>query len=362
MILYDFPNLFLILITIIISFRLNLIPFWLSFLLSLLAFTPFFLNNVLFHPSYMPDQFDYYHVTQDIRSLTFGTSPHRTIEAASWMFAFLPMPYVETIQSLGFFNRFIITIIIIWLYASKNLRGWPLIFLVFYPSLILYSSLALRDTLVFLFMILSIIYFIENRRLLALFFSLPLLFIKYQNFAILIIFFIIHLYFEKGSFFYRFRHILLTIIIVSALPFIMTIIDKLDFLRLALFVEDGGDPSAYDPITSFMDFFILSIKSAPYFFMKPFPWETDSFLQFIQSIENVFLFIFLTFIYLKVSTYDKKISFKWFIFLVVAFSIYGLMVYNFGTAVRYKFPFILIIIIGMSRELYLKHGKLILNK
>ena len=199
MILYDFPNLFLILITIIISFRLNLIPFWLSFLLSLLAFTPFFLNNVLFHPSICLINLI---ITcySDIRSLTFKRL-HRTVEAASWMFAFLPMPYVETIQSLGFFNRFIITIIIIWLYASKNLRGWPLIFLVFYPSLILYSSLALRDTLVFLFMILSIIYFIENRRLLALFFSLPLLFIKYQNFAILIIFFIIHLYFKRDHFF-----------------------------------------------------------------------------------------------------------------------------------------------------------------
>ena len=47
---------------------------------------------------------------------------------------------------------------------------------------------------------------------------------------------------------------------------------------------------------------------------------------------------------------------------IVALSIYGLVVFNFGTAVRYKFPFIVIVIVGMCYELYLKHGKLILNK
>ena len=62
------------------------------------------------------------------------------------------------------------------------------------------------------------------------------------------------------------------------------------------------------------------------------------------------------------SRFDKKIAFKWFIFLLIAFGIYGLTVFNFGTAVRYKFPFVVIIVIGMAHELYLKHGKLILNK
>ena len=59
---------------------------------------------------------------------------------------------------------------------------------------------------------------------------------------------------------------------------------------------------------------------------------------------------------------DKKIALKWLVYLIAAFSIYGLVVFNFGTAVRYKFPFILIVIIGMAYELCLKHGKLILNK
>ena len=64
MFFYDFPNLLAILIVILVSFRIGLIPLWLSFFMGLLAFTPFFLNNILFSPSYMPDQWQYFHVTQ----------------------------------------------------------------------------------------------------------------------------------------------------------------------------------------------------------------------------------------------------------------------------------------------------------
>lgn len=362
MIAYDLPNLFLILITIIFCFRLNIVPFWLSFLLGFLAFIPFFLNNVLFSPSYMPDQYIYFQASKDIRSLIFGTTDYQTVQIASWMLALIPLPYIETIQSLGFFNRFIMTLVIIWLYSAKNIRGWPLLFILLYPSLILYSSLALRDTLVFLFMILSIVFFIENRKLFAFLISLPLLFIKFQNFFILIVFFVFHLLFTKGSSFYKYRYLISIAIAFILSLFIMPLIDILDFYRLALFVEDGGDPFDYIHITSFLEFFFISIKSAPYFMMKPFPWETDNIFQLIQSLENIFLLIFLVFFFLKVSKLDKKIAFKWFVFLLFAFSIYGLTVYNFGTAVRYKFPFILIIVIGMAHELYLNHGKLIFNR
>ncbi len=189
MLFYDFANLLPILIIIIVCLRLGLIPLWLSFFLGLFAFTPFFLNYVLFSPSYMPDQWQYFHLGQNIRSFVSDDSESFSVTISTWMLAFIPLPYIETIQSLGFFNRFMVTVLIIWLYSSKNLRGWPLLFILFYPSLLLYSSLALRDTLVFIFMILAVIFFIENRRLLALLFSIPLMLIKFQNFFLIIVFF-----------------------------------------------------------------------------------------------------------------------------------------------------------------------------
>ena len=146
MFIYDIANLFAILIVILVSFRIGLIPLWLSFFLGLFAFTPFLLNDVLFSRGLMPDQAQYYWLAKGIRSFDIENfSEHTTVETASWILALIPLPYIETFQSLGFFNRFILTVLIIWLYSSKNLRGWPLLFVIFYPSLLLYSSLALRD-------------------------------------------------------------------------------------------------------------------------------------------------------------------------------------------------------------------------
>ena len=63
--------------------------------------------------------------------------------------------------------------------------------------------------------------------------------------------------------------------------------------------------------------------------MKPLPWEADSFLTFLQSFENIFVFIFLGYMLFQTSKFDRQIAFKWFIYLFVALSIYGLVVYNF---------------------------------
>ena len=169
MFFYDIPNLLAILILIVASFRMSLIPLWLSFFLGVFALTPFFLNDVLFPATYMPDQFAYYDRVHEIRSqgliaglLNIDFDNNIKLLVSNWMLAIIPLPYVETIKSLGFFNRLIATTLIIWLYSSKNLRGWPLLFVLFYPSFLLYSSLALRDTLVLVFMIVPVILFLEN--------------------------------------------------------------------------------------------------------------------------------------------------------------------------------------------------------
>ncbi len=362
MFFFDIANLLAIFIVITISFRIGLIPLWLSFFLGLFATTPFFLNDLLFPASYMPDQFAYFSRVQQIRSFDFDFLGNFKLLFSSSMLAAIPMPYVETIKSLGFSNRLIVTALTIWLYSSKNLRGWPLLFLIFYPSFLLYSSLSLRDTLVFSFMIISVILFIENKRLLALLIASPLFYIKFQNFFLLIVFFIVHLYFSKGSLFHRYRYLFLLIVIGVLAPYIMKIIELLDFYRYALYIEDGGTQSTYVSVKTLEDFIVLAFQSGPYFLLKPLPWETINFLQSIQSIENILITMFLSFILIKSARIDKNITLKWFVYLIIALSIYGLVVFNFGSGVRYKFPFILIVVVGLCYEIYFKHGKLILNR
>jgi hypothetical protein len=196
----------------------------------------------------------------------------------------------------------------------------------------------------------------------ALVVSLPLYFIKFQNFFLVIVFFIAHLYFSRDSIVYRYRYVFLLTLIAAITPFLMTIIEILDYTRFNLFIEDGGYRGSYVHVRTIEDFVTIALQSAPYFLMKPLPWEADSFLQLVQSFENIFIFIFLCYMFFKTSSFDKNIALKWFVYLIIAFSIYGLVVFNFGTAVRYKFPFIVVVIVGMAYELYLKHDKLILNK
>lgn len=360
--IYDFPNLLAIIIVILVSLRLGLIPIWVSFFLGLSAFIPFFLNDVLFPASLMSDQFAYLEATQYVRSLDFNSYFPPSIEITGRVFAFFPLPYVESIQSLGFFNRLLATIIVIWLYSYKNVRGWPLLFIIFYPSFLLYSSLALRDTIILFLMMISVILFLEKRRFVALLISMPLFYLKFQNFFLLIVFYVIHLSFSRDSIFFKFKYIFLAIITSIMIPFIMPIIELIDFYRYAFHIDDGGDPSLYIPMLTFSDFFTTALTSAPYFLMKPFPWESTNFLQLVQSFENILVAAFLVFFFLKAMRIDKSIAFKWGIFLIASFSIYGLVVYNFGTAARYKFPFLFIAVVGLAYEIYLKHGRLILNR
>ena len=354
----DFANLSALFLVILISLRLGKIPLWLSFFLGLFSLLPFLLNDFLFPSGYMPDQFKYLQTVQSIRDGVPGyIHSSRTVESASKILALIPLPFVETIYSLGLFNRLLVIILAVWLYAFKKIRGYPLLFFIFYPSFLLYSSLALRDTLISLFMMVSVVLFVENRRSAALLVAFPLYFLKLQNFFLILIFFILHLVYTKGSFFHKYKVIILALGLSILSQYLSQIIEVLDYYRLALYIEDGGYVSDYNKIQSFSDFFWIGLQSSPYFLMKPFPWESNSVLQLVQSLENILIFCFLFFLFNRARKIDKIIALKWFVFLLFAITIYGLVVFNFGTAVRYKFPFVLVIVVGMSYELYFKHGK-----
>lgn len=360
--LYDLPNFIAIAILVFVSFRFGMIPAWLATFLLMMGVVPFLLNDVVFPSAYFSDQYRYTHVVQHLRQFSNDHGQGGTVLSAGYMLALVPLPFVETIKSLGFFNRFMFTGFVIWIYAYKKMRGWPLLFLIFYPSIILYTSLSLRDTLVFVIMMFAMINFIDNKRLIALLFSLPLIFIKFQNFFLILLFFILFLSFTKGTFFYKVRYFIIPSMIVISVPFLNEVIFWVDFYRRAMFIEDGGDMDQYIQVSTFIEFMILGIQSAPYFLMKPFPWEASNFFQFIQSIENLFVMFFLVFFFSKVYKIDSTIVFKWILFLFISMTVYGLVVFNYGTAVRYRFPFIVMVVIGAAYECYKYYGVILFNR
>ena len=78
--------------------------------------------------------------------------------------------------------------------------------------------------------------------------------------------------------------------------------------------------------------------------LKPLLWEVDNPFQFIQSLENLVIFAMIIWINRK-KVFNEKIKQKILFLnclLFISMTINGLVVFNFGSAVRYKFTFIVI--------------------
>lgn len=74
--------------------------------------------------------------------------------------------------------------------------------------------------------------------------------------------------------------------LLASAPLALPLVNK---FRVAMFVEDGGDPNNIELISGVGDFVFQGLISGFYFLSKPLPWEAVSALQFIQSFENLFV-------------------------------------------------------------------------
>jgi hypothetical protein len=360
--IFDFPNFLLCVIAVLVVSKWAKLPNSFSLLLFFHCLIPFFLNDVLFPASYMPDQFKYSNTVNEIRSFSEVSFPVPTVVISSYMLAFIPLPFTETIKSLGFFNKFIFILLFGFLYRKKILTSYSAYFFLLYPSLALYTGLSLRDTLIVCFMILGAYYASQRKLVMFIFWIAPLLFIKFQNLLIMLplVVFIIFKIDLKGINLrvgtYWFLVSMLFLILFSPL-----ISPEINFFRLAMYLEDGGEnPDSVPMIGGVTDFLVLGGNNAFYFLFKPFPWEAGNSLQLIQSFENLVIGILLVRITVKNWKVHKKHILFWFYFLIFSLTIYGLVVFNFGTAARYRFPFIVIYIIFICYSI--KKNKLAMSK
>ena len=121
----------------------------------------FLLNDVLFSPSYFGDQLRQVDAAQTIRNGWFHLEPviseHGTkLGYSSLVYATFPFPFINSVQSVAMIN-FLIYLLIFVFIKKKNMSNNAVdYFYLIFPSLLLYSSLALRDTIVMLFLIISI--------------------------------------------------------------------------------------------------------------------------------------------------------------------------------------------------------------
>jgi hypothetical protein len=343
---YDLPNLIVCLFTVLIVASWAKLPSKFALLLALNCFIPFFLNDVLFSANYMPDQFKYFHNVFNYRNGLPITETSATVLNSSLMLAYLPLPMVVTITSLGFFNKFLFIILFGFLYKQRILTNLSAYFFLLYPSVVLYTGLSLRDPLITFFMIMTAFFAVKRNLFLCILFLVPLWLIKFQNFIIMlpVLFYILFNIDKKGLSPSKVVQILL-IMLISLIALSPLLIPQINIHRINMFIDDGGKLVDVELISGIGNFIYAGLTSGIYFLIKPLLWEVSSFMQLIQAIENIIVGGIL---YQITRVAWKKDKFKlmfWLLFFIISMSIYGLVVFNYGSAARYRFPFILTYVI-----------------
>ena len=365
--LYDIVNLeFVVIISfLVVAYYLKSEPLKV-FLLFGHVLVIFLLNDVLFSPSYFGDQMRQTYTAEAIRSGKmgmildeFGTK----MVYSSLIYALFPFPFINSIQSVAMIN-FLIYLLLFVLMMKNNMSNNSVVyFYLLFPSLLLYSSLALRDTLVLLFLFFGTFLLLikEMNCLLKYTFTLlvlwPLLVFKPQNYYMFIVALALFFYFRNAG---KLRYgIFILIVIIGSfvpekVPIVGQVYERLEVWRLALYhdhyeyrwdmIEKFNLMDQYEPLGT--GFFLL-YQIAKYFFymlLKPFPWECTNPFQLIQSIENIVILGMIIWMNKQIII-NEKIKLKILFLnclLFVSMTINGIVVYNFGTAVRYKFPFIVV--------------------
>ena len=361
--LYDIVNLeFIVIVSFVaVSAYLRLEPLKVVLLFVHIA-AIFLLNDVLFESSYWGDQHRYLMVTEMIRDqfvslqeISVGGSSR--ILLPSLIFSLSPIPFINSIQSIAMINFLLYLLSFVYLRKKGVSSNSVDFFFLLYPSFLLYSSLALRETLIVLFMILSVYFLlVEEKRFTALIFSLPLAIIKIQNFLIFILAYVVYMFLKKRSmprYLIFFGAGLMIVLFGNRVPQINFFLEKIEYYRWNLIAENFGynwDFMAnydYQPFEVGFSMIPLALKSFFYMLLKPFPWEATNLVQLIQSVENIFILALLVWV-LRKKVLTHIIRRKLFflnILLIISMTIYGLVTFNFGTAARFRFPFIVIYLV-----------------
>lgn len=386
---FDFLNFFFIFNILLLLFVFKTYDLKFFLVLSITTLSPFFIHQII-PPSTMGDQFFYYDLIKNFRGLNFDKSKilchwcsdinatfygggsgfveyydPRSIQfdnntsISAIIYSIVPIPFIESLASIGLINKSIYLIFIIYFLKNKTFNKYILFILIIYPSALFYSSLALRDTLVVFCMVFYIYNFLEKRYLFSILFIVVLFLIKFQNAFILITLSTLYLIiFQK-----KFRLFLVSFIILFSYinsNKISNYYNKIESTKYALFVQNiiqshPGDVIKqnqlineipdYNAGKSIIKFNLLEIMKTPFYFMfMPKPSEIKNLFHYFQFIENLIMVLFLLAIIYFSFKSNKNKTFFWIFGLLFSFYLYGIVSYNIGTVARYRFPFIVFFI------------------
>ena len=260
------------------------------------------------------------------------------VEASLFLLSIFFIPSYLTVTSLAFANKLIVFLLFVFL--SRRIEVKKLFFFFLIPSLILWSSLSLREILVLGASTVSIIYLIEKRFILSIFFILMIVVSKVQNspgfLAIWVMLFILRANTSNAML------IISTLFgALAVLLFFDQIEHYINLYRLAFAQEDGMSLAYTDPdlfkIKSGFQLMYVTLAELPFFMLKPFPWQASNPLQIILFFESVILLYLLVSIIIKNQLLKDRTALIFIIGFVICMGIHAITTFNFGTLSRYRF-------------------------
>ena len=350
--IYDLITLFTIIIVLLYLFKKNKISEIHFILLAIFCTTPLFFNNIILDWTTFPDQSKYSSVAAEFRGgvvrYNFLFEPMKNVVAASYIFAFFPVLSFQSINTIAFINKALVVFLFIF-FKDKKTSKFFLYSLLFFPSMLIYSSLSLRDILVVFFMLLGAYYFFEK---------------KYEKFLISIIFLYLikpqNAYyafatFAAFKFLFDFKVIRIKYIVVFLSLCLLgyygdQIISAVNNFRQGFIAEVNAFHEVFHPQVStelLLSFEFKSIFIAIQFYLKTFLYPLSDSLVISRSIfflDNVIysLLFFLNCILLFKKNKSNVIF--WLSLYLIIITLLSVITINEMTHLRYKMPWVIFFI------------------
>ena len=222
------------------------------------------------------------------------------------------------------------------------------------PSLLLYSSVALRDNLVIISMLWLVYFFYEKKFLYTLLILFILTLLKAQMLFIVVFFIIISLVIKKNKIDLKNLLFITIALIFTFFFFYDFLLTKINYYRLGFFLEEYGAYQSNSAVKNYqynrIDFNFSSLLTIILNFLNfitpPLLKGKTGILYFIQMLEA---FAIIVYLYLRIQfqkNFNIYIFYKWLCILILSYLIYSIIVFNDGTIIRYKVPIIFFIIFG----------------
>lgn len=334
----------------------KIIPINLFIIFCIYSLTPFLFNNVLFSWTEFYDQKKYLILSNEIRNHFFeygnlypkqeGTTIK--VYLSSLIFSLLPTFSFFSINSIAFLNKLILCGSLSYIYFRRMISENYLIVLLLFPSVAFFSSLSLRDTIVLAIMLIMISEYFSKNYLSLTVFGFFLAIIKFQNFIFFFVIVMTNEFYKNinknYNLYYAFIYVLtVVVILVLGHDFIL---DKLNFYREGLYLEQHGEYRDRLAANNYLDFYklsfnlnslILLFSSFLNFMLAPIG-KIDSLFSIVAILE-IFMFLLL-FITVNKNFKGELFMFRQLLFLSF-FSLtlaYSLLPFNEITIIRYRFP------------------------